>query len=131
MSNARKAGPGNHYRNGYLKSVSWLRRRDAWFTEQVARTGDLRCLVCWRSAHRRELELHHLDYSRVTPTRDRWPAREEHEDLCSMHPACHELVHRILDDDPVLRRHRTRPVATLHAIRIARHRLTTLERTRP
>lgn len=40
-----------------------------------------------------------------------------------MHPGCHELVHRILNTDPVLRSHRTRPIATIHAIRIARIRL--------
>lgn len=40
-----------------------------------------------------------------------------------MHPGCHELVHRVLDTDPVLRAHRRRPIATVHAIRIARSRL--------
>jgi hypothetical protein len=40
-----------------------------------------------------------------------------------MHPGCHELVHRILDTDLVLRTHRTRPVATIRAILIARTRL--------
>lgn len=129
MSNARKSATGNRYGTGYLRSVPWFRRRDAWFTEQLARTGELRCVVCWRLATRRELELHHLDYTRVTRTGPRWSAREEHEDLCAMHPGCHELVHRILDTDPVLRRHRTRPLATLQAIRIARQRLVLLERT--
>lgn len=123
MSNARNPGRDGSYRTGYLRSVPWLRRRAAWFTEQQARTGELRCLVCWRLATRRELELHHLDYSRVTRIGERWSAREDHEDLCAMHPGCHELVHRILDADPVLRRHRTRPLATVQAIRIARSRL--------
>lgn len=130
MSNARKRGAGNRYRTGYLRSVAWFRRRDAWFAEQVARTGELRCVVCRTVASRRDLELHHLDYSRVTRCGVRWSAREVHEDLCAMHPPCHELVHRILDADPVLRRHRTRPIATVHAIRLARTRLAALPGTR-
>lgn len=126
MSNARKPGRNGSYRTGYLRSVPWFRRRDTWFTEQQSRTGELRCMVCWRPATRRELELHHLDYTRVTRLGEKWSAREDHEDLCAMHPACHELVHRILDADPVLRRHRTRPLATVQAIRIARQRLAAL-----
>lgn len=127
MSNARKPGRGGSYRTGYLRSVPWFRRRDTWFTGQLARTGELRCIVCWGLATRRELELHHLDYSRVSRAGARWSAREDHEDLCAMHPGCHELVHRILDADPVLRRHRTRPLATVQAIRIARSRLGLLD----
>ena len=130
MSNARKPGSGNRYRTGYLRSMAWFRRRDRWFAEQLARTGELRCVVCWHTATRRELELHHFDYTRVTCIGARWSAREEHEDLCAMHPGCHELVHRILDADPVLRSHRTRPIATLQAISIARARLAALERTK-
>lgn len=128
MSNARKSPVGNRYRSGYLRSVPWFRRRDQWFTEQVERTGELRCVVCLLAATHRQLELHHLDYSRVTRGGIRWVAGEVHEDLCAMHPACHDLVHRVLDTDPVLRAHRTRPIATVHAIRIARTRLPATER---
>lgn len=123
MSNARKSSIGNGYRTGYLRSVAWFRRRDLWFVEQEARTRELRCVVCHTAATRRQLELHHLDYSPVTRIGDRWIAGEVHEDLCAMHPGCHELVHRALDTDPVLRAHRTRPIATVHAIRIAQSRL--------
>lgn len=123
MSNARKPATGNPYRTGYLRSVPWFRRRDAWFAEQLTRTRQLRCAVCRLVATARELELHHLDYRRVTQDESRWVAGEEHADLCAMHPDCHELVHHILDADPVLRRHRTRPVATVQAIGIARARL--------
>jgi 5-methylcytosine-specific restriction protein A len=123
VSNARKSPVGNRYRDGYLKSVAWFRRRDHWFTEQENRTYELRCVVCGRTAARRHLELHHLDYSRVTHLGVRWIAGEIHEDLCAMHPGCHDTVHRVLDSDPVLRGHRTRPVATVHAIRIARSRI--------
>ena len=130
MSNARKSPVGNGYRTGYLKSTAWLRRRDLWFVEQEARTRELRCIVCRTAATRRHLELHHLDYSPVTRIGDRWIAGEVHEDLCAMHPGCHELVHRILDTDPVLRAHRTRPIANVHAIRIARTRLPQAEEMR-
>lgn len=130
MSNARKPGPRSRYRTGYLRSVPWFRRRDRWFTQQAARTGQLRCFVCWQPATRRQLELHHLNYGHVTRLGPRWIAGEAHEELCAMHPPCHELVHRILDTDPVLRRHRTRPVATVQAIRIARTRLTLRARVR-
>ncbi len=130
MSNARKSAVGNLYRSGYLRSVPWFRRRDQWFTEQEARTYELRCVVCGRAATRRQLELHHLDYTRVTLVGARWICGEIHEDLCAMHPACHGLVHRVLDSDPVLRGHRTRPVATVHAIRIARTRIPAAEQSR-
>lgn len=123
MSNARKSPVGNRYRTGYLKSVAWFRRRDRWFAEQETRTYELRCVVCGRPATRRQLDLHHLDYTRVTCIGTRWIAGEVHEDLCAMHPSCHDTVHRVLDSDPVLRGHRARPVATVHAIQIARTRI--------
>jgi hypothetical protein len=126
-SNGRKPATGNQYRAGYLRSTAWFRRRDAWFAEQTARTGVLRCVVCWRTASRRELELHHLDYSRVVRTWRGWHAGEEHEHLHAMHPGCHELVHRIIDTDLVLRRHRTRPIATVLAIHAARARIAALQ----
>lgn len=130
MSNARRPRATGRYRIGYLRSVTWFRRRDRWFAEQKQRTGVLRCVVCWRAASRRELELHHLDYRNVNRVGAGWAARERHEDLCSMHPGCHELVHRILETDTVLRTHRRRPVATVRAIEVARRRLTATVRTR-
>ncbi len=124
MSNARKLPVGNRYRTGYLRSVPWFRRRDQWFTEQVDRTAQLRCVVCRLPASRRQLELHHLDYARVARTGNLWASGEVHEDLCAMHSACHDLVHRVLETDPVLRAHYTRPIAAVHTIRITRTRLT-------
>lgn len=126
MSNARRSRATGRYRVGYLQSRAWMRRRNRWLTEQEQRTGTLRCVVCWRATSRRDLELHHLDYRNVVRLRRGWVARERHEDLCSMHAGCHELVHRILDADTVLRSHRRRPVATVLAIRIARQRLTAI-----
>ena len=130
MSNARKSHVGNRYRSRYLRSVSWFRRRDHWFTEQQTRTNGLRCVVCRQPATRRQLELHHLDYSRVTRVGAWSAAREVHEDLCAMHPGCHTMVHQVLDTDPVLRAHRARPIATVHAIRIAQTRLPAIARLR-
>jgi 5-methylcytosine-specific restriction protein A len=130
VSNARNPRAERRYRIGYLRSVAWFRRRDRWFAEQAHRTGALRCVVCWRAASRRDLELHHLNYRNVNRVGAGWAARERHEDLCSMHPGCHELVHRILDTDTVLRSHRRRLVATVQAIEIARQRLTAIVRTR-
>lgn len=126
MSNARTPRSSTRYRVGYLRSVAWFRRRDRWFAEQKLRTREIRCVVCWRAASRRDLELHHLDYRQVVRLRQGWAARELHDDLCAMHPGCHELVHRILDNDTVLRTHRRRPVATVRAIGIARARLTAM-----
>ena len=130
MSNARKSPVGNRYRSGYLKSVAWFRRRDQWFAEQETRTFELRCVVRGRAASRCKLELPHLDYTRVICIGGRWIAGEVHEDLCAMHPSCHDMVHRVLDSDPVLRGHRTRPIATVHAIQIARTRIRARERLR-
>jgi hypothetical protein len=130
MSNGRKHPSGRGYRLGYLRSVTWLRRRERWFVEQQQRTGGLQCIVCWRPARQRQLELHHLDYRNVGRGGTTWRSHERHEELCAMHPGCHELVHRILDADPVLRHHRTRPIATVHAIRAARQLLTRSRRSR-
>jgi 5-methylcytosine-specific restriction protein A len=130
MSNARKHHATARYRLGYLRSVAWFRSRDRWFAEQQNRTAALRCVVCWRAASRRDLELHHLDYGQVIRSRNGWIAREQHEDLCAMHPGCHELVHRILDTDTVLRSYRRRPVATVLAIEVARTRLLAMVRDR-
>jgi hypothetical protein len=115
---------------GYLRSVTWLRRRGRWFAEQEQRTGELRCIVCWRPARRRQLELHHLDYRNVRHTGTAWRCGERHEELCAMHPGCHELIHRILDVDPVLRHHRTRPIATVQAISAARQLMSRSVRSR-
>jgi 5-methylcytosine-specific restriction enzyme A len=105
VSNGRAHHVRSRYRVGYLRSVVWFRRRDRWFSEQEQRTGRLRCVVCWRTAGRRDLELHHLDYRNVHPQGRGWVAAESHDDLCAMHPGCHELVHHTLDTD---RRYPTR-----------------------
>lgn len=80
------------------------------------------CVGCDRTADRRELELHHLSYDGVTKTQTGWYADETHDDLWPLHPACHELLHRIIDRDPLLARHRTRRQASTTALQIVRRK---------
>jgi 5-methylcytosine-specific restriction enzyme A len=70
------------------------------------------CAACGELGSKRQLELHHLDYVGMSSHDGRWIAREAHDDLIPMHPACHELLHRLIDRDPILARHRTRRDAT-------------------
>lgn len=99
MSNRRRPARGNRYRSGYLRSVAWFRRRDAWFAEEITRNGTARCCVCDRPGVKRTLELHHLEYSGVSEGPDGWVAGEVHEDLVAAHPRCHEWIHKLLDRD--------------------------------
>lgn len=111
MSNRRRGAV--RYRSGYLRSRVWFRRRDAWFTEEAARAGRLSCAGCDAVDVKARLELHHLDYTGVLEDQHAgWVAGEDHEDLLSMHPSCHELLHRLIDRDKVLSRHRSRREAT-------------------
>ena len=124
MSNGRRGARGNRYRTGYLRSRVWFARRDRWFAEQLRRTGGkLSCAACERPARPRALELHHTDYSGVTYLDGRWFAGEQHEDLVSLHPYCHELLHRLIDRDIVLRSHRDRRAASTAAITRLQRRL--------
>ncbi len=116
MSNRRKPSFGNEYRTGFLRSPVWFARRDRWFREEVQRHGSLVCLVCGQTATARTLELHHLDYRRVTFSDGRWHARERHDDLVSLHAGCHERLHRLIERDVVLSRHRRRRDASMIAI---------------
>ncbi len=125
MTNRRHATANAAYRDGYLRSVVWFRRRDLWFTRQEQRRLGLVCAGCGQAATRRLLELHHLDYARVTCAAGRWRAGERHADLIAMHPRCHELLHRLIDRDRVLARHRDRRTATLLALARLRPSLTT------
>lgn len=118
MSNSRRAAHANRYRTGYLRSRQWFARRDRWFREH----GSLRCAGCDREATRSQVELHHLSYEGVHYANGGWSAQEAHDDLWPMHPACHELLHRIIDKDPVLARHRNRQQASEAARRLIRIR---------
>lgn len=111
MSNRRRGS--RRYQSGYLRSVAWFRRRDAWFLEETKRRGCLVCAGCDRLDVKGRLELHHSSYDGVLEdARGVWVARERHEDLVSMHPSCHELLHRLIDRDKVLSKHRSRGDAT-------------------
>ena len=126
MSNGRRGAYGNAYRTGYLRSVVWFVRRDRWFREETLRRGDdaLQCAACGARAKRRQLELHHVDYGGVTSRDGRWIAGEQHEDLIPLHPYCHELLHRLIDRDTLLRSHPARRTASASAIARLRGRLT-------
>ncbi|NYE18017.1 hypothetical protein [Microbacterium immunditiarum] len=73
-----------------------------------------------------ELELHHLTYRGVVRADTGWQAWEPHRDLVPLHPYCHELLHRLIDRDAVLSRHRTRRAASLFALHRLRAKLATI-----
>ncbi len=123
MSNIRKPRRINSYRRGYLRSPAWFARRDQWFRDEQRRTGTVACAACLVDGTARTLELHHLDYSGVERTDAGWRAQEAHSDLVAVHPYCHELLHRLLDRDRVLARHRDRRTASLSALLHLRRKL--------
>ncbi|MFB8385583.1 hypothetical protein ACFC3F_00405 [Microbacterium sp. NPDC055910] len=122
MSNRRKPRDAGYQRD-YLRSRAWFARRDRWFTDRLRSTGELACAACGGVASKRELELHHVDYAGVTIQNGRWVAAERDEDLVALHRGCHELLHRLIDRDPVLSRHRTRRDATALALTALRSKL--------
>ncbi|MDX2377699.1 hypothetical protein M4I32_12895 [Microbacterium sp. LRZ72] len=124
MTNHRRGDVKNLYRYGFLRSPAWFARRDSWFTAETRITGLLVCAGCGELAGKDQLELHHLDYSGVTLESGRWRAHEEHDDLTPMHPYCHDLLHRLLDRDTVLAKHRDRRTASLAALERLRIKLT-------
>lgn len=123
MSNRRRPALMNVYRSEFLHSGAWFARRDRWFTEQAATRAPLTCAACGQTAAPRQLELHHLDYAAVTLSQGRWRAGEAHEDLIPLHPYCHDLLHRLIDRDPVLSRNRTRRAASELALTALRRTL--------
>ena len=116
MSNRRHRPLGAMAYREYLQSPVWFARRDRWFTDHAHTHQPLACAVCGRPATKRELQLHHLDYHWAIIRAGEFLAREAHDDLTPMHATCHELVHQLIDRDPVLAFHRTRRDATLIAI---------------
>lgn len=123
MSNHRRPGLLNLYRGEFLRTKVWFARRDRWFAEEHRAGRPLACAGCGRPADKPHLELHHLDYSGVILDNGRWKAVEVHEDLVPMHPYCHELLHRLIDRDAVLSRHRTRRAASHLALQRLRLKL--------
>lgn len=125
MSNRRTPRHADAYRSTFLRSPGWFARRDAWFAHASTTPDPLACAACGIQANKRDLELHHLDYAGVQRLEDgRWVAREPDGDLIPLHPYCHELLHRLIDRDAVLSRHRTRRVASELALDALRRTLT-------
>lgn len=125
MTNQRRPGLVNLYRGEFLHTKVWFARRDRWFREEHATGRPLECAGCGRPADKRELELHHLDYSGVIFQNGTWRAIEIHDDLVPMHPYCHELLHRLIDRDFVLSNNRNRRAASHLALQRLRTKLTT------
>lgn len=124
MSNRRKSGFHNAYRAEFLRSPAWHARRDRWFSHRARHGAPLVCLGCGRTATARELELHHLAYTGVIHRDGKWIATEQDRDLVPLHPYCHELLHRLLDRDAVLSKHRDRTQASVSALVRLRRALT-------
>lgn len=132
MTNQRKPLRAQAYRSTFLVSRAWFARRDEWFATQAACAQPLICSGCGRPATKKQLELHHVDYAGVSRRDDgRWVALEAHGDLVSMHPYCHDLLHRLIDRDTVLSRHRTRRAASEFALQVLRQKLSQREGTSP
>ena len=132
MTNHRKPLRARAYRSTFLHSREWFARRDEWFATQAMRARPFTCDGCGRPATKKQLELHHLDYAGVSQRDDgRWVALEAHGDLVPMHPYCHDLLHRLIDRDTVLSRHRTRRAASEIALQTLRRKLSPLEGTSP
>ena len=123
MSNRRRPERINLYRTEYLRSTVWFARRDRWFSDHAATGLPLCCAGCGREATKRQLELHHLDYTGMNVRAGVWEALEAHADLVPMHPYCHDLLHRLIDRDAVLAYHRTRRAASAHALERLRRKL--------
>ncbi|MDL9978616.1 hypothetical protein [Microbacterium candidum] len=127
MTNRRRSGLRNSYRSEFLRSPAWFARRDRWFRKQQRLGRPLACAACGRAASKDQLELHHLDYRGVIRADGTWRAFERHADLVPLHPYCHELLHRLIDRDAVLARHRSRRDASSLALERLRVKLTTFE----
>lgn len=124
MSNRRKSGFHNAYRAEFLRSPAWHARRDRWFDHRARSAAPLACLGCGGTATPREIELHHLSYAGVIHRDGRWIAAERDRDLVPLHPYCHDLLHRLLDRDAVLAKHRDRTRASVSALARLRRALT-------
>jgi hypothetical protein len=127
MSNRRYHHIFNLYRTQYLRSPVWFARRDRWFHTHAPHGEPLPCAGCGQPAGKAQLELHHAQYRDVHIAHGTLVAREKDEDLIPMHPYCHELLHRLIDRDPVLSRHRSRADATRTGLARLRQALTTPE----
>lgn len=122
MSNRRRTGLKNLYRDEFLHSRAWFARRERWFRDHT-NTGQVPCAACGIPGSKAQLELHHLDYRGVRIIRGEWQAWEDDDDLIALHPYCHELLHRLVDRDIILASHRTRRQASAHALQVLQVKL--------
>jgi len=127
VTNRRKSAVRNSYRSEFLRSPAWFARRDRWFRKQQRLAPVLSCAACGRVATQNQLELHHLDYAGVRFVDGTWRAFERHDDLVPLHPYCHDLLHRLIDRDVVLARHRSRRDASRFALERLRMKLAVFE----
>ena len=126
MTNQRRTGLKNMYRDEFLRSPAWFARRARWF--RAHSTDDaVQCAACGVAAPQGKLELHHRDYEGVRIVQGTWQAWEDDDDLIALHPHCHELLHRLIDRDVVLARHRSRRDASDYALRVLQLRLRDVE----
>ncbi|MBN8424400.1 hypothetical protein JF531_07680 [Microbacterium esteraromaticum] len=126
MTNQRRTGLKNLYREEFLRSPAWFARRDRWF-RTCGTDGTAPCAACGVVTAKSRLELHHRDYEGVRIVQGTWQAWEDDDDLIPLHPHCHELLHRLIDRDVVLARHRSRRDASDHALRILQLKLRDVE----
>lgn len=124
MSNRRRPTFDDGYRAGFLRSPAWFARRDRWFRARAATGHPIVCALCDAAGDQRSLELHHLDYAGVVKGARGWRSLERDEDLVPLHPACHEVLHRLIDRDTVLSRQRTRRDATVIALALLKNAMT-------
>lgn len=128
MTNQRRTGLKNMYRDDFLRSPAWFARRDRWFRAHSA-NGTVLCASCGMATIKSKLELHHRDYEGVRIVQGTWQAWEDDDDLVALHPHCHELLHRLIDRDVVLARHRSRRDASDHALGMLQLKLQEAETT--
>ncbi|GGD86697.1 hypothetical protein GCM10007269_31980 [Microbacterium murale] len=126
MTNTRRTGLKNLYREEFLRSPAWFARRDRWFRAHSA-NGTVPCAACGVMTPKAKLELHHRDYRGVRIIQGTWQAWEDDADLVPLHRHCHELLHRLIDRDVVLALHRTRPDASDHALRMLQLKLRNMD----
>lgn len=109
----------------YLRSTEWFRRRDQWFTDELQRVGEIRCIICDKKGAKSRFELHHMDYRGVSRLEDgTWQPEEGHDDLVAAHPRCHEWIHKVLDRDRAPSSARDRRTANERVIRALRAKFT-------
>jgi hypothetical protein len=103
----REARPGSRWSAGrvlrrgryaaYIASDDWFRRREAWHSQTIARTGlEPSCAVCGSAWTLSLGDLHHRTYDRLGAELD--------ADLVPLCRADHDALHRLWDESPAWRR---------------------------